>query len=150
MAHALDTKSNSVKKFSKDEYGKPVVGSLTEMRGQKANIHISRELLQLCEIIDSEGEPYSDNPNLKAICFGDLFHLYTHISNKVVGILLRARKYHLLDFEGEMLFQRRDDEVPIYMLKSIADIKNEIKEKEESVRSNMSDNPKPTMALLNK
>ena len=31
--------------------------------------------------------------------------MYTRISDKVVGILLRAKKYGLLYFEPEMLFQ---------------------------------------------
>lgn len=34
-----------------------------------------------------------------------LLQIYTVISDKVVGILLRARKHHILDFEGECLFQ---------------------------------------------
>jgi hypothetical protein len=31
--------------------------------------------------------------------------IYTGISNKVVGVLLRARKHKFVDFEGETLFQ---------------------------------------------
>lgn len=34
-----------------------------------------------------------------------MLQIYTVINDKLVGILLRARKYKLLDFEGEMLFQ---------------------------------------------
>ena len=38
----------------------------------------------------------------------DLFsQIYTRISSKVVGILLRARKYGFVDFEPEILFQVR-------------------------------------------
>ena len=33
------------------------------------------------------------------------FQIYNGINDKVVGLLLRARKKHLLTFEGEMLFQ---------------------------------------------
>ncbi len=33
------------------------------------------------------------------------FQMYTRISNKVVGLLLAAKKRNLLHFEGEMLFQ---------------------------------------------
>ena len=50
------------------------------------------------------------------INFGRLFEIYTHISNKLVGILLRARKYGLVDFEGETLFQGRDNGVSVYLL----------------------------------
>lgn len=47
------------------------------------------------------------------ISFKDIFEAYTKISNKVVGLLLRARKNELLNFEGEILFQRRDDDKKI-------------------------------------
>jgi thiamine kinase-like enzyme len=40
---------------------------------------------------------------LMASCFP--LQIYTSISNKVVGVLLRARKHKLVDFEGETLFQ---------------------------------------------
>ena len=51
------------------------------------------------------------------IRFGHLFEAYTKISNKVVGMLLRARKQGLVVFEGEMLYQRRDDDVLITCLR---------------------------------
>ncbi|CAD7087460.1 unnamed protein product [Hermetia illucens] len=116
--------------IAKDEYGKPIAGSLTEMRGHKANMHVWKEIYDLCKIIDDEGTPNPENPELKAILFGEIFNIYTHISDKCVGLLLRARKHGLLDFEGEMLFQRRDDDVPIYMLKTCNEIREIIKEKE--------------------
>lgn len=43
--------------------------------------------------------------------------IYVAISDKVVGLLLRARKHHLVDFEGEMLFQGRDDGTLIKLFK---------------------------------
>lgn len=42
--------------------------------------------------------------------------------------MLRARKHRFIHFEGEMLFQRRDDDVAIFMLKSIQEIKAELNE----------------------
>ena len=45
----------------------------------------------------------------------ELFELYKVISSKVVGLLLRARKHGLVQFEGEMLYQGRDDNVIINM-----------------------------------
>jgi len=95
--------------LSKDDprYGRPPEGSKTEMRGFKAHTHISKEILELCSIIRQIGLRKSDGSYI--VTFGELFQTYTVISNKVVGILLRARKYGLVDFEGEMLFQRRDD-----------------------------------------
>ncbi|EMP39086.1 Actin-binding Rho-activating protein [Chelonia mydas] len=50
------------------------------------------------------------------VTFRQLFETYVTISNKVVGILLRARKYGLVQFEGEMLWQGKDDNVIITLL----------------------------------
>ena len=47
------------------------------------------------------------------------------ISNKLVGVLLRARKHGLVHFEGETLFQRRDDNVPVSLLRPSKDIRLE-------------------------
>lgn len=57
-----------------------------------------------------------DRDGFSFIEFGRLFEIYNKISNKVVGLLLRARKHGLIDFAGEMLFQRRDDNVIIKIL----------------------------------
>lgn len=48
-----------------------------------------------------------------------------------------------------MLFQRRDDEVPIFMLKTTDEIKAILNEKIEGIQQNASDNPQPTDMLLN-
>ncbi|XP_055308911.1 actin-binding Rho-activating protein-like [Sitodiplosis mosellana] len=134
---------------SREEYGRPVAGSLTEARGQKANIHIIREMLQLCEIIDTGGYVHcEETPELKVMFFGELFDIYASINNKLVGLLLRARKQGFIDFEGEMLFQRRDDEVPIFMLKTTDEIKAILNEKIEGIQQNASENPQPTDMLL--
>jgi hypothetical protein len=37
---------------------------------------------------------------------------------KVVGLLLRARKYNLVEFEGETLFQGQNDLTPIFLIRS--------------------------------
>mgnify|MGYP001792907150 CR=1 FL=1 len=90
------------------EYGRPVVGSKTEARGKHAGMHISGEVVYLCEVIERIGEQQPDGTI--TVTFGKLFNRYTTISNKLVGMLMRARKQELLDFEGEMLWQRRDDD----------------------------------------
>uniref|UniRef100_A0A1B6CIQ5 Costars domain-containing protein n=1 Tax=Clastoptera arizonana TaxID=38151 RepID=A0A1B6CIQ5_9HEMI len=117
-------------KFSKDEYGKPVAGSLTELRGQKAYSHISREILDLCNVIHDVGkrqrkkredEEEVDNPII--VTFGELFRIYTKISDKVVGLLIAAKKRGFVYFEGEILFQRRDDHVLIGLIKPIEEIR---------------------------
>ncbi|XP_067636923.1 mucin-1 [Eurosta solidaginis] len=136
--------------FSKDEYGKPLAGSITEMRGQKANMHVLREMLELCQIIDSEGYDVKDDPKMRVIPFGELFNIYNYISDKVVGILLRARKHKLVEFEGEMLFQRRDDDVPIFLLKPIVEIRQELNAKIEDIKRGGSPAPQATSLLLDK
>ncbi|XP_042887085.1 actin-binding Rho-activating protein-like isoform X2 [Penaeus japonicus] len=118
-------------RLSKDDpnYGRPVAGSKSEMRGKKAARHINAEVMLLCDMIYQEGQQFENGTAV--ISFGDLFQIYTRISNKVVGMLLRARKYGLVDFEGEMLFQRRDDDVPILLTRSIGSIRDEMNEDKE-------------------
>lgn len=65
----------------------------------------------------------------------------------MVGILLRARKYGYVRFEGEMLLQRRDDDVPIFLTKKFEQILKEIKEKQSDIRSQMSKSPIATTLL---
>ncbi|KAK7493471.1 hypothetical protein BaRGS_00015371 [Batillaria attramentaria] len=104
-------------KLEKDDpqYGKPVEGSWTELRGRQAGDHISGEIVELCRVIAELGRRMPDNTY--TITFGQLFDAYTKISNKLVGMLMRARKQKLVEFEGEMLFQRRDDHVVIRCLR---------------------------------
>lgn len=149
FTQAADGRSSPKPKFSKEEYGKPIAGSLTEARGQKANMHVFKEMLELCQIINSEGYPQTEeDPTLKFIPFGELFNIYNHINDKLVGLLLRARKHKLLDFEGEVLFQRRDDDVPVILLKPIKEIKEILNAKVEDVRRSASPNPVATSLLV--
>ncbi|KAL3110673.1 hypothetical protein niasHT_017551 [Heterodera trifolii] len=115
------------KKYAKNsaEYGRPPPGSLTEMRANKASLHVAREMLQLCEVIEEHGHRRrartnngnnNSEPCRVVISFGALFNIYQFISDKVVGMLLRARKHGMVDFEGEMLFQRRDEAKLITLL----------------------------------
>ncbi|XP_043919929.1 actin-binding Rho-activating protein-like [Protopterus annectens] len=96
------------------EYGNPKEGSKTEQRGKDAYRHVGTEVKELCLIMQIIGEKGKDG-NVR-VTFGRLFEKYENISNKVVGILLRARKHGLVHFEGEMLWQRRDDDVIITLL----------------------------------
>ncbi|CAL1542626.1 unnamed protein product [Lymnaea stagnalis] len=101
---------------SDPKYGHPVEGSMTETRGIQAGQHISAEIVELCHVIKDLGTPISADSDSYSIKFGHLFEAYTKISNKLVGMLLRARKQGLVTFEGEMLYQRRDDNVIITCL----------------------------------
>lgn len=97
------------------QYGRPVAGSKTEARGKYAGLHISQEVYDLCKIIERMGNVQADGS--VTIKFGKLFNIYTSISNKLVGMLMRARKQDLVQFEGEMLWQRRDDDKIITLLR---------------------------------
>ncbi|KAM4632718.1 actin-binding Rho-activating protein [Polymixia lowei] len=100
-------------------YGRPLEGSTTEQRGKDAHTHISREVQELCDAIRNIGQPRGGNGDESGaitVEFGKLFEHYVTISNKVVGILLRARKQGLVHFEGEMLWQGQDDYVVITLL----------------------------------
>lgn len=70
----------------------------------------------MCSVIEEHGKPYEGG--LAEIKFGELFRLYQVISNKVVGVLIRARKHGFVEFEGEMLYQGRDDGVILRLVKS--------------------------------
>lgn len=94
------------------DYGRPLPGSKTELRGRDAHTHVSREVTELCEAIRRIGEP----GKVVTVEFGKLFDHYVTISNKLVGILLRARKQGLVEFDGEMLWQGKDDHVVITLL----------------------------------
>ncbi|KAM7037612.1 actin-binding Rho-activating protein [Passerculus sandwichensis] len=96
-------------------YGRPKEGTKTAERAKRAEAHIHREIRDLCFIIESMAKPRPDGKI--QVTFGELFDRYVRISDKVVGILMRARKHGLVDFEGEMLWQGRDDNVIITLLK---------------------------------
>lgn len=59
------------------DYGKPIAGSLTEQRGQKASIHVFREMCELCTVINDSGAPIDeeDPHGPKFIFFGELFNV---------------------------------------------------------------------------
>ena len=98
---------------SDSDYGKPITESFTEIRGKEAEMLINKEIRQLIQVIRSPGKVEEDKG--ACISFGDLFNLYNAISNKLVGLLIRARKQKLVSFDGEILFRNRDENVIIYL-----------------------------------
>ena len=102
---------------------------MTERRGKDAHTHISREVEELCAAIRTIGRREGGDglrdggvgdrgcaehgTETVTVEFGKLFEHYVTISNKLVGVLLRARKQGLVHFEGEMLWQGQDDRVLI-------------------------------------
>ncbi|XP_077052785.1 actin binding Rho activating protein b [Siphateles boraxobius] len=95
-------------------YGRPKEGSKTAERAKRAEAHIHREIDDMCFIIRTMADRDSDG--CTRVTFGDLFDRYVRISDKVVGILMRARKHGKVAFEGEMLWQGQDDAVIITLL----------------------------------
>jgi hypothetical protein len=83
-------------------------------RGKTGSTEISKDVQELCEIIKENGEKQEDGTYY--VTFRTLFDLYENISENVVRDLLRARKLKLVTFEGEMLFQGRDDKTLIQLL----------------------------------
>lgn len=120
--------------LSKDDpnYGTPQEGTQTAARGRKAHQHVSKEIVELCEMIYIHGQMTGQqDQEYVGILFGDLFNLYTRISNKVVGVLQRARKYKLVSFEGETLFQGRDNETPVWLIRSMDEVREVFKSGED-------------------
>uniref|UniRef100_A0A8C6T5S9 Actin-binding Rho-activating protein n=1 Tax=Neogobius melanostomus TaxID=47308 RepID=A0A8C6T5S9_9GOBI len=95
-------------------YGRPKEGTKTAERAKRAEQHIHREIDDMCLVIRMMADP--DRDGRTRVTFGELFDRYVRISDKVVGILMRARKHGKLEFEGEMLWQGRDDGVIITLL----------------------------------
>uniref|UniRef100_A0A8D0GZY7 Actin-binding Rho-activating protein n=1 Tax=Sphenodon punctatus TaxID=8508 RepID=A0A8D0GZY7_SPHPU len=98
-----------------DGYGRPKEGTKTAERAKRAEAHIHREMRDMCFIIETMAPMRRDGKI--QVTFGELFERYVRISDKVVGILMRARKHGMVDFDGEMLWQGRDDHVIITLLK---------------------------------
>ncbi|XP_060948163.1 actin binding Rho activating protein b [Limanda limanda] len=95
-------------------YGRPKEGTKTAERAKRAEQHIHREIADMCFVIRTMADPDADGKT--RITFGELFDRYVRISDKVVGILMRARKHGKVAFEGEMLWQGQDDGVIITLL----------------------------------
>ncbi|KOB79509.1 Uncharacterized protein OBRU01_00133 [Operophtera brumata] len=77
----------------------------------------------------------------KAQAHTDLQKIYTVINDKLVGLLIRTRKHHLTYFEGEVLFQKRDDDVPVFLMQPIAEIRNFCTNKSLQARRSVSPMP---------
>lgn len=85
-------------------------------RGMKAHAHIENEIQYLLDMIMSMAS-FCPKEKKAYVTFKQIFDRYVRISDKVVGILMRAKKRKLVTFESEMLWQGRDDHVKIYVLK---------------------------------
>ena len=80
-----------------------------------------------CAIIQDYGIKNVET-NQTEIKFGRLFEIYVVISNKLVGVLLCAGKNVFVAFDGETLFQRKDNNVIITLLVPALKVKEIAKE----------------------
>lgn len=104
---------DNMTKKENENWGVPTGKTLE--RGLKAHAHIENEIQYLLDMILSLSS--LDPISQKRFCtFQQIFMRYVRISDKVVGILMRAKKRKLVYFEPEMLWQGRDDDVKIFLL----------------------------------
>ncbi|EDW70085.1 actin-binding Rho-activating protein [Drosophila virilis] len=116
-------------------YGTPPAGSLSEKRALQAQVLSLQEILQLCELINENGEKTAaDGTPEVSLTFGVLFEIYNHISDKLLGTLLCARKHKYIDFQGETLFQGRDDAQLVRLRHPFEELKSTILGKIENLR----------------
>merc|ERR1711990_940603 len=99
-------------------YGKAKKGSAQAKRLAKANQWVKDQIVQLIGVIKDIGQTNQDG--MSQVTFGVLFVAYETISDTLVGILQRSKKYNLLSFQGEMLWQGASDQIMI-TLKPAAD-----------------------------
>jgi len=102
------------------DYGRPEEGSLTAQRGQKAHMWVDKNIEKMVEVVKNHGKFDNEREGI-SITFGDLFHVYTEVSDTLVGILKRAKKRKRLHFAGDMLFQGTSDSVVITVIDETVD-----------------------------
>ena len=105
------------------DYGKPKEGSKTAARAAKAKEWVKKEIKKLLEVIVKIGG--KDDEGMPCIEFGPLFIAYQDISDTLVGILMRSKKYKYLEYKGDMLFQGCHDKVMITLKQKGVDRANE-------------------------
>lgn len=149
---------------AKEQYGTAPTGSQSSERALKAQVQTLQEMLKLCELIHQEGHLIDWEDTLhRSIKFGTLFEvnsketflqsfpsllhlffplqLYIHISDKLLGTLLCARRHKYIDFQGETLFQGRDDDEPVRLIRPYRELRLEILEKIKKLKNTVIQRP---------
>lgn len=104
------SKSRAPKRGEKG-YGTAPEGSKSAARAERAKQWVKEQIGLLIATIKKVGNDSGDG--LAETTFGVMFVAYQDISDTLVGILRRAKKYKCLDFQGDMLFQGQSDNVVI-------------------------------------
>jgi hypothetical protein len=97
-------------------YGHPLPGSKSEARAAAASDWVEKEVAKLVVEIRKIG--FKDAKGRAAVKFITLFHHYENVSDTLVGIMLRAKKRGLIQYDGEMLLQGMHDNVVITVLQN--------------------------------
>ena len=117
-------------------YGTAKEGSKSAARAKKAKLWVKEQigiLLHTIRRVGSEKKLAKSQENeiskkqgletgaqCMQVSFGVLFKTYQDISDTLVGMLRRAKKYKLLGFKGDMLFQGQSDGVMIFLMPKAA------------------------------
>ncbi|GBG27030.1 Actin-binding Rho-activating protein [Hondaea fermentalgiana] len=97
-----------------DGYGCAKAGSKTAERAAKAQEWVDKEIDKFVSVVKDIGESRPDGSTV--VTFGKLFVTYQDISDTLVGIMMRAKKRKHIHYEGDMLFQGRDNDVLVTLL----------------------------------
>jgi len=108
-----DAKAHKKLKPGDKGYGEALEGSASLARSIKAKEWVKKQIGLLIGIIKDIGEKGPDGCYFTT--FGPLFIAFEKISDTLVGILQRSKKYKVLTFEGEMLFQGQSNNVVIQL-----------------------------------
>jgi len=131
-------------------YGSAPEGSLSEERAKKASAWVEKEVDKLCAEIANLGVKQSGSQ--VTVTFGELFQHYQDVSDTLVGILARAKKRGLLQYQGEggdLLFQRKHDHVVITMdAAKVAAWRKTLGSTPETSPSSAGAPPKPTLKQI--
>mmetsp|Transcript_6010 Transcript_6010/g.11026 ORF Transcript_6010/g.11026 Transcript_6010/m.11026 type:complete len:693 (-) Transcript_6010:124-2202(-) len=92
-------------------YGSAPEGSKSAARAERAKQWVKEQIGLLISVIKKVGTTGSHGRY--EVTFGVMFVAYQDISDTLVGILRRAKKYKCVEFEGDMLFQGQSDRVVI-------------------------------------
>jgi len=92
-------------------YGRAPEGSKSAARAERAKQWVKEQIGLLISVIRKIGTKNSQG--IYEVNFGVIFVAYQDISDTLVGILRRAKKYKCVEFMGDMLFQGQSDDVVI-------------------------------------
>jgi len=98
-------------------YGHPKENSMSAARAEKAQQWIEKEIEKLMQQIHTVGSKDHHTGEV-TVTFGHLFYHYQDVSDTLVGILLRAKKRKLIEYDGHMMFQGKHDHVVIKVVDS--------------------------------